>query len=145
MTRGNTSPPSARGKDTVRGMLSEWKRGMLSFWVLGLLISRPRYGLEIRKEIEETTRGRITLGVSTLYQLLRRLERRGLVKSRWEPSLSGPPRAYYKLTAAGRDVVRQFSTEILSPQSPINAGLGRLTAAIFEEFGQLPADEAGDS
>ena len=126
---------STHGKKAVDSMLSDWKRGMLSFWVLGLLITRPRYGLEIRKEIQESTRGRITLGVSTLYQLLRRLERRGLVKSRWEDSPAGPPRAYYKLTSAGREVVRQFASEILSPGSPINSGLGRLTVSIFQEFG----------
>jgi PadR family transcriptional regulator PadR len=132
---------SSHRKEAVHSMLSDWKRGMLSFWVLGLLISRPRYGLEIRKEIEESTQGRITLGVSTLYQLLRRLERRGFVKRRWEASPTGPPRAYYKLTPAGRDVVRHFSAEILSPQSPINAGLGRLTAAIFQELQHSPAGE----
>ncbi len=126
-------------------MLSDWKRGMLSFWVLGLLISRARYGLEIRKEIQESTQGRITLGVSTLYQLLRRLERRGLVKSRWEASPAGPPRAYYKLTSAGRDVVRQFASEILSPGSPINAGLGRLTVAIFQELQHTPSREEKNS
>jgi PadR family transcriptional regulator PadR len=123
------------GKDAVQGMLSEWKRGMLSFWVLGLLLRKSRYGLEIRREIEEATRGRITLGASTLYQLLRRLERQGLLKSRWAPSKQGPPRAYYRLTPAGREVVRRFAEEILNPRSPINAGLGRLTAALFEEFG----------
>jgi PadR family transcriptional regulator PadR len=128
-------------RDPVGEMLSEWKRGMLSFWVLGLLITKSRYGLEIRREIEEGTLGRITLGVSTLYTLLRRLERKGFIKSRWENSPQGPPRAYYTLTPAGRDVVRHFSEEILNPQSPINAGLGRLTAALFAEFGRAPGRE----
>jgi DNA-binding PadR family transcriptional regulator len=141
--KGARSEPgkTARSDDTVQDMLAEWKRGMLSFWVLGLLVSRSRYGLEIRKEIGEATQGQITLGVSTLYQLLRRMERKGLMESKWEPSTLGPPRAYYHLTAAGRDVVRRFSEEILNPQSPINAGLGRLTAALFQEFGRASARE----
>jgi PadR family transcriptional regulator PadR len=141
------SPASkaARKNNAAADVLLEWKRGMLSFWVLGLLLTRPRYGLEIRREIEEGTQGRISLGVSTLYQLLRRLERRGLMRSRWKKSTQGPPRAYYRLTPAGRDVVRRFSAEILSPQSPINAGLGRLTAALFEAFGSSssPKDPYG--
>jgi PadR family transcriptional regulator PadR len=130
-----------RSRDAVGEMLLDWKRGMLSFWVLGLLLTRSRYGLEIRREIEEGTQGRITLGVSTLYTLLRRLERKGFIKGRWEASPHGPPRAYYKVTPAGRDVVRRFTEEILNPQSPINAGLGRLTAALFQEFGRAPARE----
>ncbi|MBN1438650.1 MAG: PadR family transcriptional regulator [Anaerolineales bacterium] len=134
-----------RGRDAVGGMLSEWKRGMLSFWVLGLLLSKSRYGLEIQSEIQESTQGRITLGASTLYTLLRRLERKGFVKSRWASSPQGPPRAYYNLTPAGRGVVRRFAEEILDPQSPINAGLGRLTAALFREFGRNPGrDEPHD-
>jgi PadR family transcriptional regulator PadR len=143
MTRGKsqaTAGAGTRNRGAAQNMFSEWKRGMLSFWVLGLLLTQSRYGLEIRREIEEGTRGRITLGVSTLYQLLRRLERKGLVKSRWEPSTLGPPRAYYKITPAGREVIRQFADEILNPQSPISAGLGRLTAALFQEFGNTQGE-----
>ena len=115
----------------VEGMLNEWKRGMLTFWALGLLVVRPMYGLEIRKEIEYSSRGKITLGVSTIYQLLRRLEGRGMVSSRWEKSPQGPPRAYYEITPAGRAVVLLFIQEVLSPQSPIPAALGELIHAVL--------------
>ncbi len=117
--------------DPVDDMLDEWKRGMLAFWTLGLLVTRPMYGLEIRKEIETSSLERITLGVSTIYQLLRRLEKRGLVTSRWEDSPRGPRRAYYEITPAGREVVLRYIQEVLSPTSPIPAALGRLIAAIL--------------
>jgi DNA-binding PadR family transcriptional regulator len=117
--------------DLVEGMLNEWKRGMLTFWALGLLVVRPMYGLEIRKEIENSSQGKITLGVSTIYQLLRRLEGRGLVSSRWEKSLQGPPRAYYEITPAGRAVVLRYIQEVLSPHSPIPAAMGELIQAVL--------------
>ncbi len=117
-------------EDLVEGMLNEWKRGMLTFWALGLLVVRPMYGLEIRKEIESSSQGKIALGSSTIYQLLRRLEGRGMVSSRWEKSPQGPPRAYYAITPAGREVVLRYIQEVLSPQSPIPAALGRLIQAV---------------
>ncbi len=116
--------------DLVEGMLNEWKRGMLTFWALGLLAVRPMYGLEIRKEIESTSQNKIAMGVSTIYQLLRRLEGRGMVSSRWEKSPQGPPRAYYEITPAGRLVVLRYIQEVLSPQSPIPAALGKLIQAV---------------
>ena len=115
-------------------MLGEWKRGMVGYMVLGLLLLRPMYGLEIKKEVEGSTQGKIKLGASTLYQLLRRMERQGLVASRWERTTQGPPRAYYEPTAAGREVVRRFMLEVLSPDSPIAAALGLLTARLFQQL-----------
>ena len=118
----------------IESMLNEWKRSMLTFWTLGLLLVRPMYGLEIRKEIESSTQGQIRLGTSTIYQLLRRMETRGLVQSRWERTTHGPPRAYYEITPVGIGVVARFSAEILSPQSPIAAALGNLTMQIFQKL-----------
>lgn len=128
----------------VESMLNEWKRGMLTFWALGLLVVRPMYGLEIRKEIENSSRGKITLGVSTIYQLLRRLEGRRMVSSRWEKSPQGPPRAYYEITPMGHAVVLRFIQEVLSPQSPIPAALGELLRAILES-GSSPNETAVNS
>ncbi|MGE5528727.1 MAG: PadR family transcriptional regulator [Patescibacteria group bacterium] len=122
----------------VRGMLGEWKRGMLSFWALSLLLLRPMYGLEIGKEIETSTKGAMRVGPSTIYQLLRRLEGRGLVASRWERSTQGPPRAYYEITAMGREVVRAYVAEVLSSGSPIAAALRELVPKVMEELSKGP-------
>ncbi len=118
----------------VKSVLAEWKRGMLTFWTLSLLLIRPMYGLEVKKEIEGSTQGAIRLGVSTIYQLLRRLEGRGLVESWWESTAQGPPRAYYRVTPAGREVVRRYVEEVLSPASPIAAALGSLTGRVCQEL-----------
>ena len=116
--------------ELIESMLEEWKRSMLTFWVLGLLLNRSMYGLEIKKEIEESTQGRMKLGASTIYQLLRRMERRNLLTSHWESTAQGPPRAYYDPTPAGRELVFRYAAEVLSPKSPIASALGRLTGEI---------------
>ncbi len=120
--------------ELVEKMLEEWKRSMLTFWVLGLLLDRSMYGLQIKNEIEASTQGKMKLGASTIYQLLRRLEKRGLVLSRWEQNSKGPARAYYEPTPAGREIVYRYAAEVLSPDSPVSAALGSLTAKILNQM-----------
>jgi PadR family transcriptional regulator PadR len=47
----------------------------------------------------------------TLYPLLSRLRRDGLVSTTWHESDAGPPRRYYQLTSAGRRSLRTFAEE----------------------------------
>jgi len=119
--------------DPIESMLEEWKRGMLTFWALGLVCLQPMYGLEIKKEIESSTDGKIRLGASTIYQLMRRLEQRGLVVSRWQATTQGPPRAYYQATPEGSTLVWRYTAEVLSPSSPIPAALGALMARLVQQ------------
>ena len=121
--------------EAIESMLGEWKRGMLSYWTLALLLQRPRYGLEISKEIEASTQGKMKLGPSTVYQLLRRMEKRGLLVSRWEKTTEGPPRAYYEPTPAGREVVKRFVKDVLMPGSPISNALAEVTGALLGALG----------
>ena len=135
------TPRTRATADPIASMLAEWKRGMLTFWALGLVCIQPMYGLEIKKEIETSTQGKIRLGVSTIYQLMHRLEQRGLVESRWEESSQGPPRAYYAATPAGHQLVWSYMEEVLSPASPIPAALGAVLARLPRQAG--PGQAAG--
>ena len=119
--------------DPIESMLEEWKRGMLTYWALSLVCLQPMYGLQIKKEIESSTDGKIRLGASTIYQLMRRLEQRGLVASRWQATTQGPPRAYYEATREGRTLVWRYTAEVLSPSSPIPAALGKLMSQLFQQ------------
>lgn len=47
----------------------------------------------------------------TLYPLLGRLRRAGVVETSWRESPAGPPRRYYRLTASGRAVLGAFVAE----------------------------------
>jgi PadR family transcriptional regulator, regulatory protein PadR len=48
-------------------------------------------------------------GEGTIYPLLARLRRQGLVGTTWQESASGPPRRYYRLTAAGETALTDFT------------------------------------
>jgi PadR family transcriptional regulator PadR len=125
----------------VQRMHAEWKRGMLTYWVLGWLLIQPMYGLEIQKKIDSSTQGKMTVRPSTIYQLLRRLEQRGLVSSRWQQTPIGPPRAYYETTPAGRQVLKIYIDEVFSPGSPIANAMGEITAKLFQFFAQSEQEE----
>ncbi len=129
------SPQVAPG-EVVEKMVGEWKRSMLVFWTLSLLMTDEMYGLAIVAEIDRATQGKLRPGTSTIYQLLRRLEKRGLIESRWERSSQGPPRAYYRATAAGREVVARFVSDVLAPDSPIAAGMNELMSRVMRLMAQ---------
>ncbi len=53
--------------------------------VLGLVVEQPRYGYQIEQVIEERGMRRWTeIGFSSIYFLLKKLEKQGLIKGRWE-------------------------------------------------------------
>ncbi len=66
--------------------------------VLALLARGESYAYEIAS----TLASGIGMGEGTIYPLMRRMQDDGLVDTRLVESSSGPPRKYYRLTAAGR-------------------------------------------
>lgn len=62
----------------------------------------PLYGYQIAKMLEDSGPGVPMMKQGTLYPVLRSLEENGLLESTVEPSISGPPRRYYKITKVGR-------------------------------------------
>ena len=82
------------------------KKGSTELLVLSLLERRARHGYEIGKLIETRSDGVLRFNVASLYPLLYRLEARGLIEGRWVEKASQRRRRYYKLTAAGRKMLR---------------------------------------
>ena len=83
----------------------ERKKGSADMLVLALLEDRPRHGYEIAKLIEQRSGGAVRFHVASLYPLLYRLERRGLLQGRWVEKSGQRRRRYYRLTPAGRKVL----------------------------------------
>ena len=67
--------------------------------------AEPMYVYQIAKLIKEEA---YTIKQGTLYPVLRTLESSGLLESEVEPSISGPPRRYYRITEAGRDTLARW-------------------------------------
>lgn len=84
---------------TAESFEKEMNRGFVQLLVL-LLLERDMYGYELARELGE--RGYL-LEENTLYPLLRRLEGKDILASRWDVT-ENKPRKYYGITPAGKDV-----------------------------------------
>jgi PadR family transcriptional regulator len=85
------------------------RRGTLQYCVMALLAEEERYGFDLVRALGEAD-GMVT-SEGTIYPLLSRLRRDGLVETTWRESTSGPPRRYYRLTTAGRVALNGFADE----------------------------------
>ncbi len=93
----------------TRPVLTQLRRGALEYCVLALLRERPRYGFDIVRELSEAD-GLLT-SEGTIYPLLSRLRKEGLVSTSWQESDAGPPRRYYALTGDGRAALNRFGQD----------------------------------
>lgn len=71
--------------------------------VLAILAEEDSYGYAILHRVRELSGGELEWTDGMLYPVLHRLERSGLVKSRWEKADTGRKRKYYRLTESGRE------------------------------------------
>ena len=93
------------------------RRGSLDLAILLTVSDGPRYGLAIIQHLEAFTDLVVTEG--TIYPILGRLTRDGLLSSEWVEGEAPHPRKYYSLTRAGR---KQVETE-LSKWERLSAGV----------------------
>lgn len=96
-----------------RKFQKELNAGTVALVLLGVMnrAAEPVYGYQIAKQIEASGREVPMMKQGALYPVLRSLEGNGLLVSRVEPSVSGPPRRYYTITPSGRESLRRW-TEI---------------------------------
>jgi PadR family transcriptional regulator PadR len=90
-------------------LVTQMRKGALEYCVLALLTGQARYGFEIVQRFGQID-GMLT-SEGTMYPLLGRLRRDGLVQTVWKESSTGPPRRYYRLTAEGNRALRTFKDE----------------------------------
>lgn len=89
--------------------LTELRRGVLSACVLALLAERPRFGLEIVRDLAD--RDGLLTSEGTVYPLLTRLSQNALVTSLWRHDDGQRARRYYSITAAGQHRLHSFRAE----------------------------------
>ncbi len=85
---------------------------------MALIRQAPRYAYELIEALGKT--GMLTTE-GTLYPLLSRLRRDGLVKTEWRESADGPPRRYYELTTDGRRALAAFNNEWTTFRAAVDA------------------------
>lgn len=84
----------------------QMRKGILEYCILQIISRGEVYASDM---LDELTSAKIMVVEGTLYPLLTRLRKSGLVDYKWVESKSGPPRKYYTLTAEGKDFLDKLS------------------------------------
>ncbi|MCC5954248.1 MAG: PadR family transcriptional regulator [Acidimicrobiia bacterium] len=98
-------------------------RGILDACLLALTSERDRYGYELAAALHDA--GLLTVKEGSIYPLLSRLERRGLLESYRTPATGAPPRRYYRITAAGQRELASARTVWREVAGGVDATIGR--------------------
>ena len=109
----------------LRKFHKELSAGTVSLALLAVVAAsaEPLYGYQIAKRLEQTGDGVLAGKQSALYPVLRNLEGAGLLDSFVEPSVSGPPRRYYRASPAGRDALVDWSAAWRATRDSLDAVL----------------------
>lgn len=102
----------------------QMRKGILEFCILHIISRGEVYASDM---LEELTSAKIMVVEGTLYPLLTRLRKAGLVDYKWVESTSGPPRKYYTLTDEGKNFLGQLDltwNELMKSTSKIMAQKG---------------------
>ncbi len=76
-------------------------KGNIDSLLLSLIGREPMYGYQILKDLEQKSQGYFRFKEGTLYPALHRLEKAGLIASKWEGLPAGRQRRYYHITDKG--------------------------------------------
>jgi PadR family transcriptional regulator PadR len=105
----------------TRDHLSELRRGVLEYCVLAAVRHKESYAYEIVRVLSDA--GGLVTSEGTIYPLLSRLRRDGLVQTTWRESESGPPRRYYRLTSEGQRGLDAFVLDWTRFRDAVDAAL----------------------
>jgi PadR family transcriptional regulator PadR len=75
------------------------RKGLLEYLILKIVAANKVYAADILKRLSATD---FATQEGTLYPLLSKMRRDGLLDYEWQESDAGPPRKYYELTAKGQ-------------------------------------------
>ena len=107
---------------------SQMRKGMLEYCILLLLSRGASYAIDIITRLKEA---HLIVVEGTLYPLLTRLKKDGLLSYEWRESTQGPPRKYYGLTPDGEAFLRE-----------LDAAWDELSQTVSTLREQVPADES---
>jgi PadR family transcriptional regulator, regulatory protein PadR len=103
----------------------ELVKGSTSLLLLQLLGERDMYGYELVKELEKRSENEFSIKEGTLYPALHKLEKQEYIENYWVEQTKGPARKYYRITEAGRVMLRDKTREWNDFVSVINKVMGR--------------------
>ncbi len=101
----------------IENAKSQMRKGFLEFPVLLIVGAKATYAPDILKQLKNAN---LLVVEGTLYPLLSRLKRMGLVEYEWQESKSGPPRKMYAITKDGKTVLQQLEASWKSLDTSVN-------------------------
>jgi PadR family transcriptional regulator, regulatory protein PadR len=110
------------GMGVSGGRRTQLLRGVLDLCLLAVMGEGPAYGYEMTKRLGE--RGLSIVGEGSIYPLLGRLERDGLVDTHRAASNGGPPRKYYRLSRQGQLALTSGVREWQNTRDAVDGVLG---------------------
>ena len=93
----------------IENKVTQLRKGILELAILSALYRKAHYGYSLVREM--TAAGVFNLKEGTIYPILSRLAKEGLVQTEWVESNQGPPRKYYSLTESGRTMCEVLKNE----------------------------------
>lgn len=100
--------------------------------MLRILYGKPMHGYQLSEEIEQRSCGFHKLEPGSIYTLLRRMEKKGLLKSKWEKTEGGPDRRVYTVTNEGVEALRT-GLEAIAKRKLLFDDLARFYKEHFEK------------
>lgn len=91
---------------TTKERFGPIRKGLLEFLILKIVAADKVYAADILKRLKTTE---FATQEGTLYPLLSKLRRDGLLDYEWKESDAGPPRKYYQLTPSGREQLDELN------------------------------------
>lgn len=99
-------------------LATQLRKGFLAYCVLLICGESAKYTSDIINRLREAE---LVVVEGTIYPLLSRLQKDGLLEHQWQESEQGPPRKYYKLTKYGEQVVDQMKQQIKKLNTTLTA------------------------
>ncbi len=90
-------------------LATQLRKGFLVYCVLRVCAHEPKYTSDIIKRLSDAE---LVVVEGTIYPLLSRLQKDGLLAHEWQESEQGPPRKYYRATEYGTKVERHMTKKI---------------------------------
>ena len=104
-------------KDYVDQLDTQMRKGFLVYCVLLICSHGNVYSSDIIKRLHAAS---LVVVEGTIYPLLSRLQKDGLLLHDWKESSQGPPRKYYRVTSSGQKILEELKKTNQQLQSTIN-------------------------
>lgn len=109
--------PEITPPEYAKQIAIQLRKGFLSYCVLKICAKQAVYTSDIIKQLQQAD---LVVVEGTIYPLLSRLHKDGLLAHTWQESEQGPPRKYYATTPFGQEVVSLVATDVANLNKTLN-------------------------